>query len=75
MDVVVVIVTEGDELGGTVIVEEVVTTGAEVESLETVAEEVESPLSLLVGAKVPEPVAESVAELLEPESPVDRATL
>jgi len=79
VDVVTMTVTEGDDVGGRVIVEEVVMVDAEVVSLVTVTEVVESPplLSLLVGASVPEPVAESLESLepLEPESPVDRATL
>jgi len=76
VDVVTVTVTEGDDVGGRVMVEEVVMVVAEVVSLVTMTEVVESPslLSLLVGASVPEPVAESVG-LLEPESPVLRATV
>jgi len=57
-------------------VEEAVIVVAEVVSLVTMIEVVESPpLSLLVGVAVPESVAESVAESLEPESPVLRDTL
>lgn len=69
VEVVVITVTDGDEDGGTVMVEDVVMVVSEVVSLELL-ELVES--SLLVGELVGL-VFESVAESLEP--PVDRLTL
>jgi len=69
VDVVVVTVTDGDEVGGTVIVEDVVTSDGEVVTLELVVELVVS--SLLVGDVVGL-VDESEAES---EPPVDKETL
>lgn len=72
VEVVVVTVTDGDEVGGTVIVEDVVTGGgSELVSLELV-ELVDS--SLLVAEDVGL-VFESVAESVESDPPVDKETL
>jgi hypothetical protein len=73
VEVVVMTVTDSDEVGGRVMVAEVVMVDSDVVSLVTVTEVVVSS-SLLVGVAVPESVVESVDEL-EPESPVVKATL
>jgi len=62
VEVVVITVTDSDEVGPTVIVEEVVMVDSEVVSLVTAVVVVES----LVGVAVPELVPESVAEPLVP---------